>query len=746
MREFFAPCPRGTEPLLAEELRALRCPRVRPLTGGVSFGGQLADGYRALLWSRVASRILLTLGRVPAGNADELYAAVVEIAWEEHVDVDGTIAIDAAGVNDALRNTQFTAVRVKDAIADRFTARFGRRPSVDAGTPDLRVNIVVRGQRATISLDLSGEPLHRRGYRSPGTQVEAPMKETLAAAVLLIAGWPSVAERGGAFVDPLCGSGTLPIEAAFIAGDVAPGLTRRAWGFSAWLGHDAAAWDALVAEARVRREVGLRVLPTVAGFDHDARAVAVARDCVRAAGLEGHVEIAQLELRELVVPRGTNCGLVATNPPYGERLSSTGALPALYEQLAERLRCGFDGWRLAVITSDAGLSHGLGMTPERTVGLYNGRIPVTVSVFGADSVAGACPDGTAAGTGEPSGAPVSAPEAVPVAASLDASAQAFANRLSKMAKHYGKWARRAGVTCYRVYDADLPDYAVAIDLYAGAAIDTGTTWVHIAEYAPPPGIDPDRAERRLDDVLAVVPDVLGVPAEDVFLKVRQRQRGSSQYTRVARSGVLGTVQEDGLLFEVNLSDYLDTGLFLDHRKTRTWLRELSAGAKFLNLFAYTGTASVFAAAGGASSTTTVDLSTTYTEWARRNLQRNGFAGAAHRVVRADVLEWVAAARAGGERYDLVFCDPPTFSNSKRMSETWDVQRDHAALVIALSELLTPEGLLVFSCNRRRFVFDEPLLASAGLVCEDVTATTIPKDFERRPGIHTCWTVKPAPGK
>jgi 23S rRNA (guanine2445-N2)-methyltransferase / 23S rRNA (guanine2069-N7)-methyltransferase len=304
-----------------------------------------------------------------------------------------------------------------------------------------------------------------------------------------------------------------------------------------------------------------------------------------------------------------------------------------------------------------------------------------------------------------------------------------------------KWARRAGVSCYRVYDADLPDYSVAIDVYNGAGVDVGKRWVHVAEYAAPSGVDIERAEQRLDDVLAVVPGVLGVESEDVFLKVRQRQRGSSQYTRVARTGVVGTVDEAGLFFEVNLTDYLDTGLFLDHRITREWLGELAQGKRFLNLFAYTGTATVHAAAGGAVSTTTVDLSTTYVEWAGRNLSRNRFTGSAHRLLRADVLEWVAAGRKTKDRYDLVFCDPPTFSNSKRMSETWDVQRDHAALVLAIAELLTDDGLLVFSCNRRKFAFDVETLRDAGLECIDVTARTIPRDFERKPGVHTVWTVR-----
>jgi len=723
--EFWAACPRGTEALVAEELRALRCRRVRPLSGGVSFGGPLVSAYRALLWSRVASRVLLTIARVPAATSDELYHSVAEIPWEEHLGPDGTLAIDANGVNEGLRNTQFTAVRVKDAIADRFVARAGRRPSVDTSDPDVRVNVVIRNDRATLSIDLSGTPLHRRGYREQGTQVEAPMKETLAAAMLLVAGWPAIAAAGGSLVDPMCGSGTLPIEAAMIAGDVAPGLLRTRWGFSRWLGHDAESWEALIAEADERCEAGIGRLGTVAGYDTDPRAIEIARACVSRAGLGGRIEVERRELAELAAPSGAVPGLVALNPPYGERLDARGGLRALYRQLSERLRGGFEAWTLAVITPDADLEAGLGLRAEKTVPLYNGRILTQVRVFDVP--------GEGEGSGRVDG---------PATIEPSEAAVAFANRLRKNARHLERWARRSDVSCFRVYDADLPDYAVAVDVYEGAGPDAGTRWVHVAEYAPPAGVDPARARQRLDDVLAVTPEVLGVEPGNVFLKVRQRQRGDSQYERVARSGVVGIVGEGGLLFEVNLSDYLDTGLFLDHRMTRAWVRELAPGTRFLNLFAYTGTVSVYAADGGALETTTVDLSATYVGWSGRNMARNGFGGSQHHRVQADVLQWIDAAAATPDaRFDLIFCDPPTFSNSKRMRETWDVQRDHVSLLTRTAELLAPGGTLVFSCNRRKFALDSDALALAGLACENVTARTIPKDFERRPGVHACWTIR-----
>jgi 23S rRNA (guanine2445-N2)-methyltransferase / 23S rRNA (guanine2069-N7)-methyltransferase len=249
-----------------------------------------------------------------------------------------------------------------------------------------------------------------------------------------------------------------------------------------------------------------------------------------------------------------------------------------------------------------------------------------------------------------------------------------------MFRHYDRWARRSGVSCFRVYDADLPDYAVAIDVYNGAGPDAGSRWAHVAEYAPPADVDPARAQARMKDVEEIVPEALGVDPQDMFVKQRRRQRGTEQYQRIGREGARGIVEEGGLLFEVNFSDYLDTGLFLDHRLTRHMLREMADGARFLNLFAYTASASVYAAAGGALSTTSVDMSAGYLDWAGRNMELNGFGGSAHERIRADVLSWLSAPSTADERYNLVFLDPPAFSNSKRMNAAFDVQRDHVELI------------------------------------------------------------------
>ncbi len=723
-----ATCATGIEALLAEELRALGATDVRESRAAVSFSGTLETAYRACLWSRLASRVLLTLASFPAMTAEELYAGVFAVAWEEHLSASSTIAVDAVGRTPGITHSGFAALKVKDAVVDRMRERTGERPSVDLESPDVRLNLRLHKGAGSLSVDLSGEPLHRRGYRAPGEQAEAPLKENLAAALLVRAGWPQIAAAGGSLFDPMCGSGTLVLEGALMAADRAPGLLRQRWGFEGWLGHDADVWHALLDEADERAEAGVAALPRMAGSDVDPAVIELASACAKRAGLGGAVSFEVRELAQATAPEGATPGLVITNPPYGVRLGSGEDLPALYARLGERLVEAFDGWTAAILTSEPDLARATKLRSHKSYAFMNGAVETRLYLFELS-------------------ARVVRAEVRPAPLGVSAGAEMFANRVRKNLRHLGKWARREGVTCWRVYDADLPEYAVAIDLYEGAGPDAGRRLAHIQEYAPPPSVDSGRAEERLAEVVAAAPELLGMAADDVAVKVRKRQRGEAQYER--RDDTLGTqieVAEDGLRFLVNLHDYLDTGLFLDHRLTRARLRGMADGRRFLNLFAYTGVASVYAAAGGASSITTVDMSSTYLNWARRNLSLNGYAeGPAVTFVRADVLAWMAEERArieagAAEPYGLIFLDPPTFSNSKKMGErTFDVQRDHVALLRDVAALLAPDGVLVFSNNYRKFklAFEE----LPELDIQNVTKATIPPDFERNPRIHVCFEVR-----
>jgi len=312
-----------------------------------------------------------------------------------------------------------------------------------------------------------------------------------------------------------------------------------------------------------------------------------------------------------------------------------------------------------------------------------------------------------------------------------------ANRLAKNLKRLKSWADREQVSCYRLYDADMPEYAFAIDRYR--TLDPELTWLYVQEYAAPAEIELDAVRRRRNEALSVLPEVTGVPVERIHVRTRRRTRRGEQYRKVDNQANFHVVAEGGLKFRVNFEDYLDTGLFLDHRITRGRIRELARGKRFLNLFAYTGTATVYAGAGGAVSSTTVDLSRTYLDWAGKNLALNDLAGRQHALIQADCREWLSENARGRDRYDLIFLDPPTFSNSKRMEGVLDVERDHPRLIEDCMGLLAPGGVVLFSTNLQRFRLDQSIATRHGV--RDISAATLPRDFERNPRIHQCFEIR-----
>ena len=716
---FFATCPLGVADLLAAELKSFGAAEVRELKSGVEFSGELEIAYRACLWSRTASRVLTPLATIDASTAQALYQNVLQIDWAAHVAPNGTLAVDFAGTSAGITHTRFGALKVKDAIVDQLREKFGERPSVDTQHPDLRINVHVHRERATISIDLSGESLHRRGYRERG--VAAPLKENLAAALLIRAGWPALALDGAAFIDPLCGSGTILIEAAFIARDIAPGLLRQHFGFTRWRGHDAALWQKLHEEAEQRKSACSNPLPLLRGYDHDPHAVNAAIANLKAAGL---LHVAHVERRELadLQQEGGGHGLIVTNPPYGERIGDQNNLRELYRSLGERLREQFAGWKAAVLTGNPPLARELGIEARRSHTIFNGALECKFLRFDIEAqffhVNRTDPD---------EGSRLASARQRP-------GAQMFANRLQKNLKILSTWARKNDVGCFRVYDADMPEYSFAIDLYRNEG-----TWAYVQEYAAPETISRDAARARRQEVMSVIPEVLQLSQDRVVVRTRRRQEGKDQYEKLDSQREFHVVREFGYRFNVNFSDYLDTGLFLDHRITRQRIGALARDRSFLNLFAYTGTATVYAVAGGARSSTTVDMSNTYLDWAKRNLALNDLAGPTHGFVQCDCMQWLEQEVAAARReYDLMFIDPPTFSRSKRMLEDFDVQRDHVKLLLLASQLLAQDGIIVFSNNYTRFRLDAAALAEFAI--QDITRATIPRDFERNPSIHRCFLL------
>jgi len=683
--------------------------------GAVSWSGRLESGYRACLWSRFASRVLLHLHSFAAPDPDTLYRQARTVDWENHFTPEASFAVFCSRHNATIRHSRFAALRVKDAVADAFRAKTGRRPDVDVQNPDIRINLHLRGDQAVLALDLSGAPLHQRGYRvDPGP---APIKETLAAAVCFLSGLTGRDPLPAALLDPMCGSGTLLIEAALILSDTAPGLQRKRYGFSAWLGHNPALWQKLVEEALDRETAGLqRPWPLLIGFDCDPRAVRAARHNIVRAGLEDRIRVEELPLARLRPP--ADSGLLITNPPYGERLSDRSTVRYLYQAFDQCFGAHFSGWRLGFLAAHPDLAELPSLQRQGRYRLHNGPIACRL-LTGVHR------------TPHHSPAPALSPRPTPA---VPDQGNDLANRIRKNYRQLEKWLQRNNISCYRIYDADIPAFNLAVDVYE--------TRLHVQEYAPPRGLDPEKAGKRFKIALQVLGQIFGCDRSRIFIKTRQRQKGGKQYRKKERpdrqrQGLpsLVTVREGGLKFLVNLADYLDTGLFLDHRKTRSRIRRMAKGCRFLNLFGYTGTATVYAADGRAAATTTVDASRRYLDWARANLALNGFGGPGHDFVRADCLEWLAAE---SDLYDLIFCDPPTFSNARHQHRTFAVQKDHPTLIRLAMARLSRQGILVFSTNFRSFSMDRE--TEKAFFVREITHKTLPRDFARR-RMHRCFLIR-----
>ena len=713
VRYWIATAPVGAASVLAEELAQFGATDIRERSHDVKFQGTLEVGYTACLWSRTATRVLLSLGSIDATTSKNLFDAVKRIDWREHVTAGATLACDCSGGNESIRHTIYGSQLLKDAVCDSLRDSTGERPNIKPERPDVLLHLHVEGPTALVSVDFSGESLHRRGYRVEGGR--APLKENVAAAVLLRAGWPAINARGGVLVDPMCGSGTFLTEAALIAADAAPALDREYFGFTGWAQHDAPLWERLRAAAGERRAARLP-RRCILGSDIDADAVRMALENGARAGVAQWLHVEKRALAEVGRP-AADVGLVVSNPPYGERIGAETGLPELYSELGTLLRERFSGWQAAVLTGNAPLARNLGIYARRTHRFFNGTIECRLLRFELNQASEQRPA-----------------DAVRADWSARPGAQMFANRLRKNLKLLDAWAEREHVDCFRVYDADMPEYAFAIDLYGRDA-----RHAHVQEYAAPKTVNPENARERRREVLAVLPEVLALPVQHVHSRVRKPQKGSEQYEKREDVAERHVVRESGLKFWVNFRDYLDTGLFLDHRIMRQQLREWARDADFLNLFCYTGSATVYAAAGGARSSCSVDLSNTYLDWAHENLLLNGFGGNEHELFRDDCLDWLESQSVWGPRFDLIFVDPPTFSNSKRMDGVLDVQRDHVGMIRRSLKLLRPGGRLVFSTNYTKFKLDSDALAD--LAIEDISARTIPRDFERNARIHRCFVVR-----
>lgn len=704
MQQFLALTSPGVEILLAQELKDLNAENVVQKPEGVYFSSTIEQAYHICLYLRLATRVLLKLAEGDATNKDELYAVSRSVKWSELFTVDSTFAIDFVGTSDEIRNTQFGALTIKDGIVDHFRALSDERPSVDKLSPKISFQARLLKQKVAIYLDFSGRSLFKRGYREHTGA--APLKEHLAAAIITRSGWLN--DTSKPLVDPMCGSGTIVIEAVLMAAGYAPGIDRATWGFEHWLGHQAEDWKKVKSVAIEQSHVGITQLKAkVFGVDLDSRVLKTAQQNAKNAGIQRFIEFSCKDAKQLKNGFGSE-GTILFNPPYGERI---GELPELVEgfvSLGQIFKAQFAGWRVAILTANVELLTMMKMVSFKRYKFKNGPLDCQFALYNLD-------EKQVAGSN--------------VNAEFEHKDSAFANRLLKNKKTLKGWLKQTQIECYRLYDADIPEYNVAVDLYGDHLV--------IHEYAAPAKIEPEKVAKRLQEVIYFAPKVLNIPTDKVVIKTRAKQKGKDQYQRVEQTKKTMVINEYGAKLKVNLWDYLDTGLFLDHRKTRQIVAKKAKNKSLLNLFSYTGSVSVQAALHGASLVTTVDMSNTYLSWAQDNFALNNLSGHKYQFIQADCLQWL---KNNEQQFDVVFIDPPTFSNSKRMGESFDVQRDHVALITDGIKSLAPAGELIFTNNKRNFKMDFSALEALGLDIKPMSEQTRDKDFQRNKHIHNSWLI------
>ncbi len=714
---------KGFETLHFHELRDILkgCDaKLSKLYGGVEILGRVEAVYRVCLHSRLSNRVFCELAEFDASDEEHLYQAVYQLDWSQHLSSRHSFAVSATLSRSNLDHTHYASLKVKDAIVDQFRDRVNSRPVIEKQQPDLHIHINIHRNRASLSLDLSGESLHRRGYRTE--HAGAPLKEHLAAAMIKQAGWNAEAAKSHRFVDPMCGSGTFAIEAAMIAANIASGLDRSYFGFSKWLQHDPDIWQACLAEAEANIDVSAS--PMIEACDYDAAAIKVAKANAARAGVEDMIRFSHQDVNDLALVQDDRPAMVLCNPPYEKRMHSEQGLASLYGALGTSLR-QLKSAEVFVISANPDLLHRLRLPRSFKKAVKNGPLDCLLAGFDIEIKPEPEPERQ-----------LTKPEQ-----QTNSTTQPLINRLQKNARHLQRWAKRNEVNCYRLYDADLPEFAFALDVYQ-SEIAPSMRWYHLQEYQAPKTIDPEIAAQRIELARAAVLQAFKIEETSLFCKTRQRQRGTRQYQKLDKQGELFQVREGQASLLVNLSDYLDSGLFLDHRTIRQRVYQMAAGKSLLNLFCYTASVGVQAALGGASLVVNVDMSASYLKWAQENHAINQLnEGDQLRFIRADIVELLERP----QRYDLsadfdiIFLDPPSFSNSAKMLQSLDIQRDHETLVCKAMRLLNKQGVMLFSTNRRGFKLAENLNSMFDL--KDISRDTIPEDFKRRPGIHKCWEIR-----
>ncbi|QIQ41384.1 MAG: bifunctional 23S rRNA (guanine(2069)-N(7))-methyltransferase RlmK/23S rRNA (guanine(2445)-N(2))-methyltransferase RlmL [Buchnera aphidicola (Aphis urticata)] len=684
MNYLYASTNLGCEKLLENELICLGAKNLHIIKGGIYYEAEDLLLYRSLIWSRIASRIYLCIKNFIINSTNDLYSNIDQINWDKILYLHNTFLVKFKGQNNIIKNSLFGALTIKDAIVDQFYKKYSMRPNIDLINPNIRIKALLTKNRINIMLDLCGNALHQRCYRK--LSHITPIKENLGAAIVLSSTWT----KNIPLIDPMCGSGTLLIEAAMIYSDRAPGLKRNKWSFKFWKGYNSLLWNKVLHEANTKFEIRIKTCHKnlFIGYDYNNTIIKQAKENAFNANVLEIIQFSTSNLNNLTNPyKNKEIGTLLSNPPYGEREHTENSVVALYVQMGFICKKHFKNWKLSIFTASKYLSNFLQMQAYEELFFKNGPLNCFLKNYKI------------------------------FAEILNQENKEYENRLKKNIQKLKKWNDLKQIECFRIYDRDIPNYNIIVDIYKN--------WLVIQEYQAPKKINIHHAYKRLCYAIYCTKEILSVPINNIVFKTRKKQKHKLQYQKFFNSQKFFTIQEYHVKLLINLFDYLDTGIFLEHRCIRKLISTMSHGKDFLNLFAYTGSASVYAGLGGAKSTTTVDISKTYIKWSIKNMSINNLIGKQHSFIQLNCLEWI---ESNYQKFDLIFINPPTFSNSKKMKKFFELKKDYLNLLHSLKKNLRKNGYIIFSSSTNNFKLNFNEINKMKLHARNITNLVQSKDF------------------
>ena len=715
------------------EALSLGIRNAKSIMGGIEFESDMDTAIDYCLWSHFSTRVLLRIyEKNGLKNIDDIRKESENVPFDDYFTADDTFCVTST-IHSCLhlKSTMLLSQVVKDGVCDRQRILFKKRSYIDKENPDFIVHVHVEKEKVQWYIDFSGPSLCKRHYRVRNTPIY--LQEHTSYALLYRSGYLKDLNNDNkrVLIDPFCGSGTILIEAALALINFPVGLIDKdRYNFLHFKNFDNDLYnekvDKLLDKAKKNHEEFIKThgsKPLLFGFDSDADAIDAACLNAKKAGVDdliyfSCIPIEKLDFKNIDCLNDISSGYIITDPPYNDRVKVEN-IGAIYVSFGEFLIKNCASFNVSILTGDSELLRFIPLKTDKTNTIMNSSIKCTFASYYIKSNEEREKEEQL--KAERQNDLLSLP--------LSSGAKMVYNRLEKNKKSLRKFLKNSGITCYRLYDADMNEYSAAVDVYEDK-------YIVVQEYQKGKNVDESNAVRRLGELKLALCKLYSLPMDNIYVKMRKKQKGVLQYEKISQRNENFIVHESGLKFIVNFSDYLDTGLFLDHRFIRNYIAQNAKDKRFLNLFCYTATATCYAHSGGALSSVSVDASQTYINRGKENLRINNLGKNNSYFVKSDCFQYLKHLK-DNDIFDLVFFDPPTFSNSKDR-RVFDVQKDHSAMINLILDHLSSDGEIIFSCNFREFKMDKAVEYFADV--EDITLRSIDEDF-RDKKIHKAYIIR-----